>query len=253
MRDDTVSPERKLWRTIRNRLVAGMLALVPLAVTLIAMRLVLGWMMGLFKPFVEKASLLLTSALGMEHVRPELLRAIVTVASIAGFLLLLYVTGSLAQAVFGRRLIRAGETLLMKVPLAGSIYSAARQVIEAVTLPTQSALSTVVLVEFPRRGAWSVGFLTGPLHQAYADGMLKVFVPTTPNPTTGFFLILPAADVLKTAMSVEDAFKMIISGGIVSPADMSTLLSSPGHPDTNSQFSSGGHKPVADTNREIGG
>jgi uncharacterized membrane protein len=207
-------------RNIRNRMVAGMLVLVPVGVTLLVMRWVLQWMAGFLQPPLER----LARSLDMAYIPPQVISVLLTIVSIAGFLLAVYVTGALAQAVVGRRLIRAGETVLMRVPLASTIYSAAKQVMEAIAAPSKSALRTVVLVEFPRRGAWSVGFLTGRLLEDQDYGMAKVFVPTTPNPTTGFFVIIPQDEVMITDLTVEEAFKMIISGGIVSPAALDDRL-----------------------------
>jgi uncharacterized membrane protein len=207
-------------RNIRNRMVSGMLVLVPVGVTLLVMRWVLQWMAGFLQPPLAG----LVRRLDMAYIPPQAINVVVMIVSIAGFLLAVYVTGALAQAVVGRRLIRAGETVLMRVPLASTIYSAAKQVMEAIAGPSKSALRTVVLVEFPRRGAWSVGFLTGRLIEDQDHGMAKVFVPTTPNPTTGFFVIVPQDEVMITDMTVEEAFKMIISGGIVSPEALDSRL-----------------------------
>jgi len=218
MRDKPKTIWRGLRYRFRTRLISGMLVLVPIGVTLLLMRWVLQWMAGFLQPFVEKLAFRLATALDMTHIPLQAIKFPLMIVSIIGFLLVVYLTGSLAQAVVGRRLIHAGETVLMRVPLARTIYSAAKQVMEAIAMPTRSALRTVVLVEFPRRGTWSVGFLTGRLIEAQDQGMLKVFIPTTPNPTTGFLVIVPQKDVTMTNMTVEEAFKMIISGGIVSPA-----------------------------------
>jgi len=220
MIDQTTTRMLAARRNIRNRMVSGMLVLVPVGVTLLVMRWVLQWMAGFLQPPLER----LAKSLDMAYVPSQAINVLVMIVSIAGFLLAVYVTGALAQAVVGRRLIRAGETVLMRVPLASTIYSAAKQVMEAIASPSKSALRTVVLVEFPRRGAWSVGFLTGRLIEDQDHGMAKVFVPTTPNPTTGFFVIVPQDEVMITDMTVEEAFKMIISGGIVSPEALGSRL-----------------------------
>ena len=224
MKDITTTKWQSIRRNVRNRLMAGMLVLVPVGVTLLVMRWVLQWMAGFFQPIVEKLTVRLDTALDMTHIPPQVLQVPLMIVSIAGFLLAVYLVGALAQAVIGRRLIQAGETVLMRVPLARTIYSAAKQVMEAIAIPTRSALRTVVLVEFPRLGIWSVGFLTGRVVEADDQGMLKVFVPTTPNPTTGFFVIVPHEDVVTTDLTVEEAFKMIISGGIISPAALEGRL-----------------------------
>ncbi len=205
-------------------MISGMLVLIPVGITLLVMRWILQWMAGFLHPFVEKLATDLTNSFDMD-ISLQVLQAPLMIISIIGFLLAVYLTGALAQAMLGRRLIRAGETMLMRVPLASTIYSAAKQVMEAIAAPTHSALRTVVLVQFPRQGAWSIGFLTGRLNEAEGKGMLKLFIPTTPNPTTGFFVIVPQEDVLTTNMTVEEAFKMIISGGIVSPKGLEEYLS----------------------------
>ncbi len=212
-------------RSVRNRLVSGMLVLVPVGVTLLVMRWVLQWMAGFLQPFVEGLAARLGAAPGVGHIPPQLFKVPLMIVSIVGFLAGVYLTGALAQAVIGRRLIRSGETVLLRVPLARTIYSAAKQVMEAIATPARSALRTVVVVEFPRRGMWSIGFLTGRLVDAGDRGMLKVFIPTTPNPTTGFFVMVPHEDVDITDLTVEEAFKMIISGGIVSPSGLEGRLS----------------------------
>jgi uncharacterized membrane protein len=206
-----------LRRNVRNRLISGMVVLVPAGITLLVMQWVVQWMAGFLQPFVEWLASRLTTALDMAHIPEQTLKFPVMIVSIVGFLLTVYLTGALTQAVIGRRLIQAAETVLMRVPLASTVYSAAKQVMEAITMPTRSDMRTAVLVEFPRRGAWSIGFLTGKLVEAEPRGMLKIFVPTTPNPTTGFFMMVPHEDVVLTDLTVEEAFKMIISGGIVAP------------------------------------
>ena len=172
-------------------LISGMPVLAPVGVALLVMRWVLQWMAGFLQPLVERLALHLAKAFDMGHIPPQVLKVPLMIVSIVGFLLGVYLTGALAQAVIGRRLIHADETVLMRVPLARTIYSAAKQVMEAIATPPRSALRTVVLVEFPRRGIWSVGFLTGRLVEAEDHGMQKAFVPTTPNPTTGFFVLVP--------------------------------------------------------------
>jgi uncharacterized membrane protein len=220
MKDRPKTRWQGMRRNVRNRLVSGMLALVPVGITLLVMRWVLQWMAGFFQPLVEHLVLRLTTALDLGEIPPQAMEIPLMIVSVLGFLAAVYLTGALAQAMIGRRLIHAGETVLMRVPLASTIYSSAKQVMEAIAAPTRSALRTVVLVEFPRRGTWSVGFMTGRLLETQGRGMLKVFVPTTPNPTTGFFVIVPQEDVIMTEMTVEEAFKMIISGGIVSPESL---------------------------------
>ena len=215
---------KRFRNNVRNRMVSGMLVLVPVGVTLLVMRWVLGWMAGFLQPHLRVAVDRLEAALHLEHVPPAALEIAITVISVLGFLAVVYLAGGLAKDVIGRRLIAAAESILMRVPLARSIYSAAKQVVEAVAMPTQANLRTVVLLEFPRRESWSVGFMTGRVADSGPQDMLKVFVPTTPNPTTGFFIMLPFQQVTMTDLTVEEAFKVIMSGGIVSPAALGERL-----------------------------
>jgi uncharacterized membrane protein len=217
-----------LGRNVRNRLISGMVVLVPAGITLLVMQWLIQWMAGFLEPFVEWLAFRLTTALDMAHIPEQTFKFPVMIVSILGFLMIVYLTGALAQVVIGRRLIQAAETVLMRVPLASTVYSAAKQVMEAIAMPTRSGMRTAVLVEFPRRGAWSIGFLTGKLVETESQGMLKVFVPTTPNPTTGFFLVVPHEDVLQTDLTVEEAFKMIISAGIVAPTALEKRQFVPG-------------------------
>jgi uncharacterized membrane protein len=109
------------------------------------------------------------------------------------------------------------ETLVMKIPLVKSIYSASKQVVDSISMPSNSAFKAVVLVEWPKPGMYAVGFLTGNMAGPKGNNLYKVFIPTTPNPTSGFLNLLSPEDVIITTMKTEDAFKMIMSGGIISP------------------------------------
>ncbi len=140
-----------------------------------------------------------------------------SVCSIVVLLVLLYLVGAIGQFVVGKRLIKAGETLLMRIPLVRTVYTATKQVAQAVSLPDRAALKSVVLVEFPRPGFKAVGFLTGYIEDSAGKKFCKIMIPTTPNPTTGFFELVPAEDIIETTLTTEEAFKLIISGGIVAP------------------------------------
>ena len=149
---------------------------------------------------------------------PEIYISIcVSVCSIVILLVFLYLIGTIGQFVVGKRLLKAGEALLLRIPLARTIYTATKQVAEAISLPNRSALKSVVMVDFYKPGFKAIGFLTGYIEDSAGKEFCKVMIPTTPNPTTGFFLLIPRDEVTETTITIEDAFKMIISGGIVSP------------------------------------
>ncbi len=137
-------------------------------------------------------------------------------------LLVILLLGVIARHFFGAEMVRAGERILARVPVARSIYGAVKQLTEAIfTSESKHTFRRVVLVEYPRREMWVVAFTTGTAQGTVADvldeAMVNCFVPTTPNPTSGFFLMLPERDVRPVDISVEDAFKLVMSGGLVNP------------------------------------
>jgi uncharacterized membrane protein len=135
--------------------------------------------------------------------------------------LLIGLVGGLARYYFGKKLIELVDLALLRVPLLNKIYGAIKQVNEAFSPSNKSSFKHVVLVEFPRPGSYSVGFLTGEDHkevqQKTREHVLSVFVPTTPNPTSGFLVLVPETEVTKLDMSVADGIKFIISLGAIAP------------------------------------
>jgi uncharacterized membrane protein len=136
-------------------------------------------------------------------------------------LVLLTFIGWFAAGFVGRSLMRIGERVLDAMPVVRSIYAALKQIFETVLAESSSSFREVVLLEWPRRGVWVIGFVTGPTKGEIAnrfDGdFLNIFVPTTPNPTSGFLAFVPARDIIRLDMPVEDGVKLVISGGIVAP------------------------------------
>ncbi len=140
---------------------------------------------------------------------------------VLALLLLLLVVGFLAAGLIGRIVFRMGERLIGRVPVVRSVYGALKQIFETVFADSSSSFREVVLVEYPRRGLWAVGFITGrtrgEVRERLETDMVNVFLPTTPNPTSGFLLFVPLSDVVRLDMSVEEGIKMVISAGIVTP------------------------------------
>ena len=136
---------------------------------------------------------------------------------LAGLILI----GMFTTGYFGRFFVRLGETIVSKMPLVSSIYSLLKQVFETFFSNQKQSFNQVVLVEYPRKGAWVIGFVsaktTGEAAEKFKEEMLNVFIPTTPNPTSGFLLFVPEKDVIFLKMSVEDGLKLVISCGIVTP------------------------------------
>jgi uncharacterized membrane protein len=194
---------------LKRYLVTGILIWVPAGVTFLVLRLLVDLM--------DRTLLLLPT-----DFRPE---------SILGFRIpglgilltvtLLLVTGFLAANLIGRRLVSLWESILGRIPLVNKIYSGAKQVAETVFSDKTQAFRKVLLIEYPRRGSWSLAFLTseklGEVQAKTGKEVLCVFVPTTPNPTSGFLIMVPKEDVVELRMTVEEAFRMIISLGVLVP------------------------------------
>jgi len=133
----------------------------------------------------------------------------------------LTLVGMLTAGLAGRTLVRLGERLLSRMPIVRSVYGTLKQIFETVLAQSSRSFREVVLIEYPRRGIGAIGFVTGPTRgevQARADEeLVNVFLPTTPNPTSGFLLFVPRKDVIPLDMTIEDGIKLVISGGIVAP------------------------------------
>ena len=138
-------------------------------------------------------------------------------------LILITVIGAVAAGFLGRWLIGLGEAILNRMPVVRTIYGASKQILETVISAQSDAFRDAVLVEYPRRGLWVIGFVTGGTRGEVAErmdeDMVNVFIPTTPNPTSGFLLFCPREEVIYLDMSVEDAVKLVVSGGIVHPPE----------------------------------
>ena len=131
------------------------------------------------------------------------------------------IVGILATGLFGRTLIRLWENILNRMPVVRSVYSAIKQILETVMATQSDAFRQAVLVEYPRKDIWAIGFVTGSTKGEVSENvnkkMVNVFMPTTPNPTSGFLLFFPEKDLIFLEMSVEDALKLVVSGGMVVP------------------------------------
>jgi uncharacterized membrane protein len=203
--------------SVRNRILSGVLLLLPFAVTFLVIRWLFNFVFKLINPTVVK---LVERVQEIPHIGilpGTAISAIVTVLTIFLLLFLLYLVGSVARWVIVRRFVEAGEMMLLKIPLVRTIYSATQQVVKAVSLPGKDSFKSVAMVEFPRPGFRSIGFITGYINDVHGKKYCRVFIPTAPNPTTGFFQLIPSEQVIETSLTVEDAFSMIISGGLVIP------------------------------------
>ena len=194
---------------MKRYLIAGLLVWVPLGITI--------WVMDLLVSTLDQSLRLIP-----ESVRPDKLIGV----HIPGFGVLLsfflvLVTGAIAANFAGARLIQAWESLLTRIPFVKSIYSSVKQVSDTVLSDQGTAFRKALLVEFPREGCWTIAFLTGVPTGEVASHLpgehISVYVPTTPNPTGGYFIMVPRASVRELDITVDEALKYIISMGVVTP------------------------------------
>lgn len=149
---------------------------------------------------------------------------------IAALAVLLLVVGMLATNIFGRKIVALWESVLKQVPVVKTVYQVLKAVVDTFSIHNREQFSRVVLVEFPRKGQYSIAFVTGitkgEIQQITADRLVNVYVPTTPNPTSGYFLFVPEKEIIPLSMSVEDAMKMLVSGGMYTPSSGEDAVSS---------------------------
>lgn len=206
---------KKIRNNIKKRLLAGVLLFLPFGVALLVMRWLFGFVKGFLQPIIKGFLAGIEKIAFFEAIPEAYINIAVVIVSILLLIFLFYLIGSLGQFLIGRKLITIGETVLMKIPFIGTLYSAIKQVIQSFSQDS-AAFKSVVIIEFPRPGFFTLAFLTGYTHDREGKKYCKVFIPTTPNVTTGFFEIIPAEEVRETDISIEEGFKIIISGGILS-------------------------------------
>lgn len=200
---------------MKKYFITGLLVLVPLFITI--------WVLATLIQTMDQSLLLLPEAWQPENVfgfNMPGLGALLTLG-------IIFVTGLIATNIFGQQLIALWENLLSRVPVVKSIYSSVKQVSDTLFSDSGNAFRKALLVQYPREGSWTIAFLTGvpggDVSNYLVGDYVSVYVPTTPNPTSGFFLMLPRADVIELNMSVDEALKYIISMGTVTPKDRKTL------------------------------
>jgi len=204
---------------MRRVLLTGLVILTPVLVTVWVLRFVFLLIHGGITPWVLRV--LGITGLG-NALDQRLVDFVAPVFSVVLAVLIIYVLGLLGGNVIGRQILHWLEQLMMRIPVGRTIYSATRQFLETFSRDGNRAFRRVVLVEYPRHGLWTMALLTGNTTGEVAARapapMVSVFIPTTPNPTSGWLLFVPADDVIELNMSVDEAFKMIISGGVLTPS-----------------------------------
>jgi uncharacterized membrane protein len=199
-----------LKKKIRQIFLTGLAVVVPVGVTLYILVFLVRLMDGLL------------SVIPQRYHPDTLLVVHVPGLGIIFTALFVFLCGLAARSYFGGRLMRQGERFLQKIPFVRGVYRASKQVSDSFIKEKRDGFRQVVLVEFPRRGVYAIGFVTGhPLGEVRekTGGAVSVFMPTAPNPTSGYILLVPEQDLVPLKMSVEQAFTLIVSGGIVAPPD----------------------------------
>lgn len=196
-------PPRRPWR-LKTRMASGLVVLIPLVVTLAVIRFLFNFTSGILLPFLDPAL----------ATWPAAARAAL---SLAILLVTVYVLGELAAQAVGRRVLALGERLVLKLPFVKVIYSASKQVVATFQGQKSQAFKSVVFVEFPHPGMRAIGFVTSRMERNDGSKWNLVFIPTTPNPTTGFLQIVPPERLEETNISVEDGIKLVMSLGVLTP------------------------------------
>jgi uncharacterized membrane protein len=202
------SVTREGWgRKLRRQFVAGILVVIPLGASI----LILVWVFN-----------------SIDNILQPVIRAIwhhdIPGVGFGATIVLTYLAGVVATNVLGKRIIHYADSLLTKVPVFRQIYLGIKQIVESFANPNKTGFMQVVLVEFPREGMRAVGFITNEVTDASGEKMLSVLIPTAPNPTSGFLQILREEDIIRTNISVDDALKMVVSAGRMTPQEIQAKM-----------------------------
>ncbi len=194
----------------RRYLISGLLVWLPVIITLLVLKFIFD--------LLSKSLLLLPTNLQPDHLLGFHIPGIGVVLT----LVVIFLTGLFAANLFGRRMVQFGDSMMTRIPLVRSIYTGTKQVVDTLFKPGGQSFRKVLLVEFPCAGVWSVAFQTGEVGAdmevtTTGEKMVTYFIPTTPNPTSGFLMMAPKSKVKELDMSVEQALKFVISLGVVQP------------------------------------
>ena len=213
----------KIFVNLRNNFFKGILISVPVFITFYV-----AWI--LIKFFDNKVTPVL-GPLIPKHLNPSnYLHFEIPGIGLLTVFIFFAIIGFLTTGLFGRIFSSLVEKILSKIPVLRNIYSGLKQLFETILSKRSNSFREVILLEYPRKGIWAMGFLTGDtegeVQRLTKNSMINIFLPTTPNPTSGFLLFVPAKDVLRLSMSVEEGIKMIISAGILTPSERQKKLKS---------------------------
>lgn len=197
-----------LGKNLRRQFFTGFLILVPVGATILILIWIFNAIDSILQPLIH-----------LMFGRP------VPGIGFGIMIVLIYLVGVIAGNVGGKRLIRYGESLLEKVPVVRPLYRSIKEIVDSFSPSSKTGFVETVLVEFPRKGIWTIGFITDESQAQTGETQLNIFIPTSPNPTSGFLQIVRQEEVIRTDIPVDDALRMVVSAGKVSPGGLADKLS----------------------------
>jgi uncharacterized membrane protein len=206
-----------MWSHLKRKIIAGFFIILPLIVTILLLTYIFDKVNRYITPYVFKLFKLLKIGIQSDQ--------LTTIAlGIIGFIFtifIIYVIGLLGTNIIGKRLITAFDNIMLRVPLIKGIYGGARQLMQALSVDKMAGFERVVLIQYPRKGIYALGFATSEtaegIEKNIQQELMNIFIPTSPFPASGMLILVPRKDVIFIDISLEDAFKLIVSGGIVMP------------------------------------
>jgi uncharacterized membrane protein len=206
-----------MWSHLKRKTIAGFFIILPLIVTILLLTYIFDKVNRYITPYVFQIFEMLKIEIKSDH--------ITTIAlGIIGFIFtifIIYLIGLLGTNIIGKRLVNAFDNIMLRVPLIKGIYGGARQLMQSLSVDKMAAFERVVLIQYPRKGIYTIGFATAETSEKIEEKiqleLMHIFIPTSPVPASGMLVLIPRKDVIFLDISLEDAFKLIVSGGIVIP------------------------------------
>ncbi|OGC94765.1 MAG: hypothetical protein A2W25_03110 [candidate division Zixibacteria bacterium RBG_16_53_22] len=223
--------KKELAKTVKTRFISGVLVIVPLFVAIAVLKFVIETIDNFLKPHIIRL-------IGQEFAFP-FIGLLIT-------LILIILAGIFTTNVFGQKMLRYWEYMILRIPLFKTVYSASKQLVEGIAVPEKRTFDKVVMVEYPRQGIYAIGFLVNRIKIRSSDEReyCTVFIPNTPTPFTGTPILLPPEDIKVLSMSIEDGLKFIVSGGVSSPKEFAVINSAGRSDITQIPFQRGRNKEI---------
>ncbi len=207
----------KIWSHVKKKCITGILIVLPLALTILVLNFIFKQVDKFATPYVIK----LLKLYGLEITASKLNNIILALIGFFLTFIVIYIIGILGSNIIGKRLVNAFDNIMLRVPLIKGIYGGARQLMQSLSVDKMAGFERVVLVQYPRKGIYTIGFATAETSEKIKEKiqleLMHIFIPTSPVPASGMLVLIPRKDVIFLDISLEDAFKLIVSGGIVIP------------------------------------